>query len=70
MMEESHLPRKFLNNWHPNPRPVGRPLTTIRLTYLHALQYIVEIPDNDDQDRMCIPPPPPLEKESFMPETK
>eukprot|EP00957_Ditylum_brightwellii_P018638 1400378-Ditylum_brightwellii.AAC.1 len=52
MMEESCLPRKFLNAWHPNPCPVGRPLTTIRHTYLHALRYIGEISDGDEQCRL------------------
>ena len=52
MMEESCLPRKFLNAWHPKPRPVGRPLTTIRHTYLHALWYIKEIPENDDKGKL------------------
>ena len=51
-MEESRLPRKFLNAWHPNSRPVGRPLTTIRHTYLHALRYIGEIPENDDKGKL------------------
>eukprot|EP00957_Ditylum_brightwellii_P036339 2751758-Ditylum_brightwellii.AAC.1 len=59
MMEESCLPRKFLNAWHPNLHPIDHPLTTIRYTYLHALLYIEAIPDGDDQGRSCIPPPPP-----------
>eukprot|EP00957_Ditylum_brightwellii_P059429 4511924-Ditylum_brightwellii.AAC.1 len=49
MMEESCLPRKFLNAWHPNPRPIGCPLTSIRHMYLHALRYIGEIPENNNQ---------------------
>eukprot|EP00957_Ditylum_brightwellii_P043782 3320746-Ditylum_brightwellii.AAC.1 len=48
-MEESCLPRKFPNVWHPNPQPMGRPLTTIRHTYLHALRYIGEISENDNK---------------------
>eukprot|EP00957_Ditylum_brightwellii_P071695 5450562-Ditylum_brightwellii.AAC.1 len=52
MMEESCLPRKFLNAWHPNPQLVGRPLTTIRHTYLHALQYIGEIPEDDNKGKL------------------
>eukprot|EP00957_Ditylum_brightwellii_P107787 8222952-Ditylum_brightwellii.AAC.1 len=51
-MEESCLLRKFLNAWHTNPWPVGRPLTTIRHTYLHALQYIGEISENNGQGRL------------------
>eukprot|EP00957_Ditylum_brightwellii_P195485 14894512-Ditylum_brightwellii.AAC.1 len=52
MMEESPLPRKFLNAWHPNPPPVGCHLTTIRHTYLHALQYIGKIPENNNQGKL------------------
>ena len=48
LMSESRLPRMFINAWHENPRPVGRPLTTIRHTYLHSLRLIGEISDDDD----------------------
>eukprot|EP00957_Ditylum_brightwellii_P113715 8670234-Ditylum_brightwellii.AAC.1 len=37
LMEETRLPCKFLAACHIHPRPVGRPQTTIRHTYVHAL---------------------------------
>eukprot|EP00957_Ditylum_brightwellii_P009422 712072-Ditylum_brightwellii.AAC.1 len=37
---------------HSNPRLVGRPLTTIRHTYLHALKLIEEIPWEDKDGRL------------------
>eukprot|EP00957_Ditylum_brightwellii_P067804 5146596-Ditylum_brightwellii.AAC.1 len=52
LMDESHLPQKFINAWHHKHRPVGRPLTTIRHTYLHALQCIKEIPEDNDQGKL------------------
>eukprot|EP00957_Ditylum_brightwellii_P154250 11738771-Ditylum_brightwellii.AAC.1 len=52
MMDESCLLGKLINAWHPKPCPVGHPLTTIRHTYLHALQYVKEIPEDDDQCKL------------------
>eukprot|EP00957_Ditylum_brightwellii_P008770 665072-Ditylum_brightwellii.AAC.1 len=52
MINESRLPRKFINAWHPNPRPVGCPLTTIRHTYLHALRLVEAIPEDDKQGKI------------------
>eukprot|EP00957_Ditylum_brightwellii_P150342 11448324-Ditylum_brightwellii.AAC.1 len=51
-MDESRLPQKFINAWRPKPHPVERPLTNIRHAYLHALQYVKEIPEDDDQDKL------------------
>eukprot|EP00957_Ditylum_brightwellii_P207441 15353002-Ditylum_brightwellii.AAC.1 len=51
-MEESRLPMKFINAWYPKARPVGRPLTTIRHTYLQALRLIGEIPEDDEDGRL------------------
>ena len=39
-MENNRMPRKMLCCWLNSPRPVGRPLTTIRHTYLDALRRI------------------------------
>eukprot|EP00957_Ditylum_brightwellii_P164344 12511475-Ditylum_brightwellii.AAC.1 len=47
-MKESQLPIKFLTAWHPKARPVGRPLTTIRHTYLHILWLVGAIPEFND----------------------
>eukprot|EP00957_Ditylum_brightwellii_P178830 13621594-Ditylum_brightwellii.AAC.1 len=52
MMNESQLPRKFVNAWHPNPRPVGCPLTTTRHTYLHALRVAEVISEDDKQGKL------------------
>uniref|UniRef100_A0A7S2I8R2 Endonuclease-reverse transcriptase n=2 Tax=Helicotheca tamesis TaxID=374047 RepID=A0A7S2I8R2_9STRA len=52
MMKETRLPRKFINAWHPNPRPVGRPLTTIRHTYLRALKLIDELDESDSAGKL------------------
>eukprot|EP00957_Ditylum_brightwellii_P078337 5956356-Ditylum_brightwellii.AAC.1 len=51
-MEESCLPRKFINTWHPQACPVGRPLTTIQHTHLHALKFAKVIPEDDDQGKL------------------
>eukprot|EP00957_Ditylum_brightwellii_P047500 3607570-Ditylum_brightwellii.AAC.1 len=52
MMNESQLPRKFITTWHPNPCPVGRPLTTIWYIYLYALQVAEVIPEDDKQGKL------------------
>eukprot|EP00957_Ditylum_brightwellii_P136541 10412638-Ditylum_brightwellii.AAC.1 len=52
LMKESWLPRKFLTAWHPNVRPVGRPLTTICHTYLHALWLVGAILEFDDDRKL------------------
>ena len=57
-MSESRLPRKFINAWHQNPRPIGRPLTTIRHTYLFALKLIGAIREDDDDGRLSDWMPP------------
>eukprot|EP00957_Ditylum_brightwellii_P173146 13181420-Ditylum_brightwellii.AAC.1 len=59
-MEESQLPRKFINAWHPQAHPVGCPLTTIRHTCLHILKYAKVIlkdgeQDNSDDDKAGSP---------------
>ena len=46
-MEESRMPRKMISAWVSNPRPVGRPLTTIRHTYLHVLRRMGVIDEDD-----------------------
>eukprot|EP00957_Ditylum_brightwellii_P019811 1494502-Ditylum_brightwellii.AAC.1 len=51
-MEESCLPRKCINDWYPKAHPAGRPLTTICYTYLHTLQMIGEIPEDDKDGRL------------------
>eukprot|EP00957_Ditylum_brightwellii_P204439 15339252-Ditylum_brightwellii.AAC.1 len=51
-MDESCLPQNFINAWHINPRPVGRPLTTIRHTYLHTIKLTKEIPWEDKDGRL------------------
>eukprot|EP00957_Ditylum_brightwellii_P163034 12414826-Ditylum_brightwellii.AAC.1 len=48
LMPKSHLPQKFINVWHKNPRPVGWSLTTIWHMYLHSLCLIGEILADDD----------------------
>eukprot|EP00957_Ditylum_brightwellii_P140815 10726425-Ditylum_brightwellii.AAC.1 len=52
MMNESRLPRKFINAWHPNPRIVGRPLTTFWHMYLHALRVAEVIPEDNKQGKL------------------
>eukprot|EP00957_Ditylum_brightwellii_P013476 1017068-Ditylum_brightwellii.AAC.1 len=49
LMEETHLPRKFISTWHVNPCPIGRPQQTIRRTYLSALHLMGVIPADDKQ---------------------
>eukprot|EP00957_Ditylum_brightwellii_P047984 3644105-Ditylum_brightwellii.AAC.1 len=51
-MEESCLPQKFINAWHPQARPVGCPLTTIRHTYLHDLKFAKVILEDDDHGKL------------------
>eukprot|EP00957_Ditylum_brightwellii_P173053 13175351-Ditylum_brightwellii.AAC.1 len=51
-MGESCLPWKFINVWHPQAHLVGRPLTTIQHTYLHALKFIKVILEDDDQVKL------------------
>ena len=46
-MGNNRMPRKMLCCWLNSPRPVGRPLTTIRHTYLDGLRRIKVI-QNDD----------------------
>ena len=46
-MENNRIPRKMSCCWLSSPRPVGRPLKTIRHTYLDALRRIKAI-QNDD----------------------
>ena len=41
------MPRKMLLYWINNLRPVGRPLTSIRRTYLDALRRIKAIKSDD-----------------------
>ena len=52
LMEETRLPRKFLAAWHVHPRPVGRPQTTIRHTYVHALRFAEVIPPTDKTGKL------------------
>eukprot|EP00957_Ditylum_brightwellii_P064071 4860446-Ditylum_brightwellii.AAC.1 len=47
LMDESHLPRKFLAAWHRKPHQVGRRQTTIHHSYIYALQLIGKIPEDD-----------------------
>eukprot|EP00957_Ditylum_brightwellii_P117190 8937417-Ditylum_brightwellii.AAC.1 len=51
-MEESRLPRKFINARHPQTCLVGSPLTTIRHTYLHALKYAIVFLEDDEQGKL------------------
>ena len=51
-MEEKRLPRKFLAAWHIHPRPVGRPQTTIRHTYLHALRFAGVTEESDKAGKL------------------
>ena len=52
LMEENRLPRKFISTWHINPRSHGRPQTTIRHTYMHALRMIEAISPDDKQGQL------------------
>eukprot|EP00957_Ditylum_brightwellii_P025613 1935540-Ditylum_brightwellii.AAC.1 len=49
-MDKNCLPCKFLTVWYIYPRPIGRPQTTIRHTYLHALQF-AGVLEESDKDR-------------------
>eukprot|EP00957_Ditylum_brightwellii_P024519 1851019-Ditylum_brightwellii.AAC.1 len=51
-MEESRLPRKFINAWYPKVCSVGRPLTTIHYTYLHTLWIIGDILEDVKDGRL------------------
>eukprot|EP00957_Ditylum_brightwellii_P109757 8371561-Ditylum_brightwellii.AAC.1 len=57
LMEETHLPRKFIDAWHINPSPIGRPQQTIRHMYLSALRLMSAISADDKQGSVatCFP---------------
>eukprot|EP00957_Ditylum_brightwellii_P004781 364356-Ditylum_brightwellii.AAC.1 len=51
-MDKLYLPRKFLAAWHRNPWPVGRRQTTICHSYIHALQLIGRIPEDNKDGKL------------------
>eukprot|EP00957_Ditylum_brightwellii_P191991 14615849-Ditylum_brightwellii.AAC.1 len=54
LMEEKHLPRKFICAWHMNPRPFGRPQQTIRHMCLSALHLMGAIPVANKQGNFAM----------------
>ena len=53
LMPENRLPRKFLAAWHFHPRPTGRPQTTIRHSYIHALRFAGVLPEEEKNGKLA-----------------
>ena len=48
------LIRPFINAWHKQNRPIGRPIQTIKHTYLYALKKVNLIPEDDMSGKLNV----------------